>query len=226
MEITKTKEQPTQAAESADIKSTTSDRYVPLADTNTADVEKTKKADGLLQETANVENEAKNLVDRKDTEVEITTRDKMEFLEAVTTGSRYKSTAYLFGGRVKVRFRSRSVEETEAILSYMHRSGIGGDFVTKADVSDAALAALLVAQVDEIDGVEYTEMKKPLKYTETIDGIKEPGWIQDLEMWRRKPEYFVAALGDALVAFEAKYWEMVRASKDENFWSPGGSTEK
>ena len=231
MVITKTKEQletgENQAAQASTEKEDTSMRYVPLESVNSADVDKVKSMDGILKETENMEKESKSLItDSPAREAVITTEDKSEFLNAITTGSRYTSTAYLFGGKLAVKFRSRSVEETEAILAYMHRSGISGDFVTKADVSDAALAALLVAQVAELGGVEYGEMKKPLKYTETVDGIKEPGWLEDMQVWRRKPEYLVAALGDALVEFEAKYWEMVRASKDENFWNPGGSTEK
>lgn len=158
--------------------------------------------------------------------VDITTADKDAFVSAVVSGGRFVSRTRLFNGKVDVVFRSRSLEETEAILAYMQRNGISGKFTTKADVQDASLLALLVASVESINGVSYPEMRAPLRYTETLDGVKDPAWVEDLEIWRKKPDALLAALGDALVEFEAKYWAMTKAAKDENFWNPDGSTGK
>lgn len=199
--------------------------YVPLAGAVVADTNDVKKMDTLVKEATDAKKD-RTVVDTKGTEVRITSDDKLAFLKAIATGERYVSTVSLFGGKVKVKFRSRSVGETEAIIAYMHRNGMAGKFITKADVSDTSLAALLVAQVAELNDVAYPEMKKPLKYTETLDGIKEPAWVEDMDMWLSKPEALLAALGEALVEFEAKYWHMVGASRLENFWNPGGSTGK
>lgn len=199
--------------------------YVPLAGAVVADTNDVKKLDTLVKEATDAKKD-RTVVDTKGTEVRITNDDKLAFLKAVASGERYVSTVRLFGGKVKVKFRSRSVGETEAIIAYMHRNGMAGKFITKADVSDTSLAALLVAQVAELNDVAYPEMKKPLKYTETLDGINEPAWVADIDMWLSKPEALLAALGEALVEFEAKYWHMVGASRLENFWNPGGSTGK
>lgn len=166
------------------------------------------------------------VVDKPEIAVEVTAADKNAFLDALVSGGRFVSRKRLFDGRVDVVFRSRSLAETEAILSYMQRNGSLGKFTTTADVQNASLLALLVAQVASLNGVEYAEMKAPFKYTETVEGVVEPAWVADMEIWRKKPEALLSALGDALVEFESKYWTMVKASKDENFWNPDGSTGK
>lgn len=233
MEITKTKEepekvQPVESTDAVDEKNPqeNDNQYQPFENVNDADTDNVKKIDGLLNHASEYKNNAADLIENEAHTVNLTAADKSSFLDAIVTGDRFTSTVYLYNGRLKLKLRSRSVEETEAILAYMHRNGIAGNFTTKADVSNAALEALLVAQVAELGDVVYPEMKKPLRYVDTVDGIQDPGWIQDIEIWRRKPESLVAAIGDALVEFEAKYWAMVRASRDENFWNPGGSTEK
>ena len=197
--------------------------YTPLESVDSADADGFRN-DNDLERVATDERPA--MTDAPSRKVEITQADKNAYLDAIVKGTRYTSKASLFGGRVNVKFRSRSLEETAAILSYINHEGAAGSFRTRADVQNASLTALLVAQVAEIDGVSYGEMKKPLLYVETVDGVDEPAWVKDLEIWRRKPEALVAALGDALVEFEAKYWEMTRAAKDENFWNPDGSTGK
>jgi len=199
--------------------------YVPLEAVNTADTTAVKESDGLLNVADSVKLDEDTLVEGgNDTSVEITQQDKNKFIEAVITGDRFVSEAKLFGGRVTVRFRSRSMDETEAILAYIHRQGVLGKFETRTDVHNATLAALLVAQVQEYCGVEYPPMKKPYKFTEGVGGVQPPAWVDDMKIWSSKSDAVVAALGSALVSFEAKYWKMIEASKDENFWNPGGST--
>lgn len=196
--------------------------YVPLEHVNSANRQEATKQFIVEQaEKSTVENQ--NLVNlvKANREVEITDEDKSAFLESVINGTRFYAHVNLFGGKVRVKFRSRTLAETEAIMSYLHRQGILGKLFTKADVSDTLLTALLVAQVEEVGDVTYKEMSKPYKYVETAASYEEPGWLADLEMWRNKPEHLTSALGDALVDFEAKYWKMIAASKDENFWNPG-----
>lgn len=178
----------------------------------------------LGQESKDSPNELLAMPNKGD--VVISDADKAAFLDSIVSGSRFESTTYLFGGRLKLKLRSRSLEETEAILSFLHRTGVKGELVTKADVSNAALTALLVAQVKELGDVSFDEMRRPLKYVETADGVKDPGWVKDLKIWNKKPEALCSAIGAALVDFEAKYWKMVDEAKNENFWNPGGSTGK
>lgn len=198
--------------------------YKPLADVKSAEEDTAEKYEGGIIDSAKSENSPGQSLLSSKREVTITDEDKSNFIQAVVTGTRYKGTAYLYGGRIRVKFRSRSVEETDAILSFIHRNGILGKFVTQADIKDATLAALLVAQVEELSDVAYPEMKAPLKYVETPTGVEDPAWIKDMDMWKKKPEHLVMAIGDALVDFESKYWKMIQESRNENFWGPGEST--
>lgn len=217
MEITETKE-----SEQGQEKQEEKRGYEPLESVKDADLS-SGKPDKII-ETAT--SDRIPLLDNPPEKVEVTAQDKTDFLNAVVTGERYTSRVSLFNGRVNVKFRARSLSETEAIMAYMQHEGLSGTFTTQASVQDAALLALLVAQVAELNGVEYTEMKAPLLYQDSLNGQKPPAWAADLEVWRAKPEALVSALGDALVQFEAKYWTMVKASGDENFWNPDGSTGK
>lgn len=225
MELTKTAGNPADKSEkrtdAAEEETNKAKPYVPLENVSKASKDDAGSVDSLNRV---VDEGREELVDRR--EVDITPADKAAFLDAIVSGSRFVSEASLFDGRVKVSFRSRSVEETEAILAYLHRSGVAGKFTTRTDVRDTSLLALLVAQVASLNDVDYDEMRRPLNAVETLGGVTEPAWVEDLEIWRRKPEALVTALGDALVEFESKYWTLTKAATDENFWKPGGSTEK
>lgn len=196
--------------------------YVPLQSVNDASRDDATSQHIVAEAENRVSNPAEiiNTADRAKTVV-ITEDDKSRFIDSVVKGTRFYGYANLFGGNLRVKFRSRTIAETEAIMAYVHRKGVTGELVTRADVSDSLLSALLVAQVEEVGDVSYPEMRKPYKYVETGTSLDPPGWIADLDMWRSKPEHITSAIGDALIDFEAKYWKMLRASKDENFWNPG-----
>lgn len=240
MEITKTEDRTNDAeamggneqASSATVPATgdktdAGKEYVPLENLKTAKTDSAKGNEPMLEAVDSSEEDRKGVIGYQEHDVyEITDEEKAQFIRAVVTGDRYRATARLFGGNMVVKFRSRSVDETEAILSYLHRKGILGEFSTRSDMSNATVAALLTAQVEEIDGVAYPEMKRPLKFSQNGGTVEDPAWVSDADGWRRKPEFIVSALGRALIEFESKYWAMIDESKNENFWNPGTSTGK
>jgi len=83
---------------------------------------------------------------------------------------------------------------------------------------------MLAAQVKEVNGVRYDELKGPLFATETEDGRTEPGWVKQLEIWDRQSNALAVTLIKCVVEFEARYWFMVENSQDTNFWNRGEST--
>lgn len=229
MEVLNTKEQeesPQPAAEGKNEDTYNDSNHVPLAGVNEA--ARSEAAAGIpnLESVEKATKENTDLVnlDSAAAKVVITDDDKTRFIDAVLRGCRYTAYAYLYGGKVRVKFRSRTLNETEAIMAYVHREGILGNIVTRADLSDNMMAALFVAQVEEVGDLSYPEMKQPYKFVDTPSGVENPGWIGELEMWKSKPEHLTAALGNALIEFEAKYWKMIGESKNENFWNPGRST--
>ena len=82
--------------------------YVPLEHVNSANRQEATKQFIVEQaEKSTVENQ--NLVNlvKANREVEITDEDKSAFLESVINGSRIYAHVNLFGGKVRVKFRSR-----------------------------------------------------------------------------------------------------------------------
>lgn len=156
--------------------------------------------------------------------VKISPEEKERFLDSLVSGDRFTLDYRLFNGRMTVRFRCRSVGESEAIEAYCRRQMVEGKISGPIEYTDLTRLSLLVAQVARLNDIEYPPMRAPLLFTEK-DGQKlPPAWEAELQTWRNKPEAVVTAVSNALQDFEAKYWAMVEASRDVNFWSAGEST--
>ena len=156
--------------------------------------------------------------------VKISQEEKDNFLSALVSGKRYTADYRLFNGRLTVRFRCRSVGESEAIEAYCRRQMVSGAISGPIEYTDLTRLSLLVAQVERVNDIQYPEMRAPLLTVESEGKPIPPAWEAELTTWRNKPEAVVTAISNALQDFEAKYWAMVEASRDVNFWSAGEST--
>ena len=157
-------------------------------------------------------------------ELTITAEEKNAFVESMLTGSRHYQTYTIFGGRVKVTVRSRTVPETQAMYAYM-RHALTKDASGLATLEGDMSYILLAAQIEEINGTKYPEMKEPLTFTENDGTEEEPGWMSCLKSWKSKPEGLTDALINRVQLFEYKYWTMVSEASNKNFWNPESSTE-
>ena len=159
-------------------------------------------------------------------ELVITTAEKEAFIAAMISGDRYRQTFKLFGGRVTVTVRSRTAAETHALYAYIRHflSKEGNDRVSAVE-GDMAYVPL-VAQIEELNGTRYPEMKQPLMY-EVSDGKEvPPGWYEDFRAWKAKPEGLTSALISCVQLFEYKYWMMTKEAANKNFWNSDTSIEK
>ena len=155
----------------------------------------------------------------------ITPEEKSAFVDAMITGDRYRQTFTMFGGRVSVTLRSRTAEETHAFYAFIRHSLAQGDgrlSITEGDMSYVPL----VAQVEELNGTRFPEMKSPLTYEANGETEVEPGWLNDFLAWKKKPEGLTSALINRLQLFEYKYWTMVKEASNKNFWNSDTSIEK
>lgn len=151
-------------------------------------------------------------------------KHKDNFIRSVITGERYKEEFVKLGGSLRVVVRCRSSIETDAMESYARRMVIMDKVKLQSEYSSMMRKMLFTAQIDEINGVKYPEMKGPM-FIESHDGkIEMPGWQKDYDAWENKPDALVAALIDCILIFEARYWYMVSNSDSENFWKPEEST--
>lgn len=157
--------------------------------------------------------------------VEISKSEKEAFLDAIVTGGRYRWSTTLFGGRVYLGLRARTVAEVEAIDSYIRRLINDKRIVVGSEYADVMRLCLLVAGVERLGEERFPEMgEKDLIATVGPDGVRTPAWVDMLGVWRSKPEGLVNAILPELFKFEAKYAEMVRRGSDENFWKTAEST--
>lgn len=149
----------------------------------------------------------------------ISPEEKAAFIDAMITGGRYTQEIQLFGGKVTAKLRSRTAEETHAMYAYIrHILAKNGKEGLSAVEGDMAYVPL-VAQVAELNGVSYPEMKTPLTYEESDGKEVEPGWYEDFKAWKAKPEGLTSALISCIQLFEYKYWTMTKEASNKNFWN-------
>ena len=154
----------------------------------------------------------------------VTKQNKDDFCSCLISNSRYTEKFSLFGGKVSLTIRSRTLEETDSIEAYLRWMAATGGVYTAADYSNLARNILLATQVQEMNGVSYPELKGPMRMTE-VDGKREPpGWLPQLETWGKMADAIALAVIRCVVEFEARYWFMVENAKDANFWLHGEST--
>lgn len=156
-------------------------------------------------------------------ELEISPEEKDAFVESMLTGGRHYQTYTIFGGRIKVVIRSRTVTETQAMYAYM-RHTLTKDAAGLATLEGDMSYILLAAQIEEINGTKYPEMQEPLTFVEKDGKEQEPGWLACLKTWKAKPEGLTNALINRIQLFEYKYWTMVSEASNRNFWTPETST--
>lgn len=149
---------------------------------------------------------------------------KNAFLDCLVTGDRYREKVSLYGGRITVTIRSRTIEETDAIMSYLQHLAASKLITSDYEYSSALRLAMLAAQVERFNDIEYPPLKHPLFATDKGAEVDPPAWVADLEVWKSKSEAVIAAIGTEISKFEARYWAMIRASGAINFWQPGEST--
>lgn len=159
-------------------------------------------------------------------ELIITPDEKANFIDAMITGERYTQKFSLFGGKVSVTVRSRTAAETHALYSYIRYtlSDKAGENVYSRIEGDMAYVPL-VAQIAEINGKSFPEMKGPLTFEESDGKVVEPGWYGDFKAWKAKPEGLTSALISCVQLFEYKYWTMTKEAANKNFWSSDTSSE-
>lgn len=155
--------------------------------------------------------------------VTVTAADRDAFLDALVTGDRYVQPFSLFNGRITGKLRCRSQAESYAVMQQLNRECREGGVTNALEYSTRLRDMLLAAQVQELNGTEYTELAAPL--LQTVDSGKQikPAWLAQVAYWEAKNEGLIAALYVELKKFERKYWLMVDNADDQNFWNPGGS---
>lgn len=160
----------------------------------------------------------------KDEIVIVTEEEREAFLLALVTGNRYMRPFSLFNGKVTGMLRCRSLQESEAIVSYLNLEVQENRYKSIPEYNVGVRNSTLAAQVEILNGVTFGTLVAPLTRTQSEGKVTEPGWLADRDLWSTRPEPVVAALYEEVRKFERKYWTMVAHAGDQNFWQPAGST--
>jgi len=167
-------------------------------------------------------------------EVEVTSDDKRAFEDAIVLDGRFKRPFSLVNGKIKGVFRSRTAEESRSLLNELNRQWTLASRTSPIPASEYAStlrAALLICQIDELQGVKYPELQEPLmavmgeQQRTGEKAVIAPRWYGDMfTVFGKMGDGKQAALYEALCKFEQKYWTLVKHADDQNFWCPEEST--
>lgn len=156
--------------------------------------------------------------------VTTTEEDRAAFVDALITGGRYCRPFSLFGGQLTGVLRCRSAEESEAIAGWMAAGIKEKRFEIAMDYSLELRNILLAAQVKQLGGTEFLELRTPLRRTQAGADMIQPGWSDQAKYWSTVPEAIMGAVYEEIRSFERKYWTMIENAANQDFWSPVRST--
>lgn len=156
--------------------------------------------------------------------VVITADDKASFVNAFINNTAWKQSVSLFDGQVKMTMRSRSSQETRAILTRLEKEVREGKIMSAAQYNTRLRDFILAAQVEEFNGIQFDPLKAPYM-SQIVDGKEvEPAWLQQVAYWESLQDHVVAVLYREITEFERKYWALIHGANDANFYKTETST--
>lgn len=185
--------------------------------------EATFAGDGLSRETTvppeEIRMEPTLSLSSEDRPVTITAEDKVAFLDSVVSNSRFEKKYKLFGGKISLRVRSLTADESQAIAAWAlrHSADNPGD-----QMAGRFLKHVLAAQIASFNGVEMPPMAEPLYETLDKDGktVSPVGWLNQGDFWDRQGFGVVQAVRGCVNSFDRLYAALCSRAEDENFWNP------
>jgi len=155
--------------------------------------------------------------------IDITPADKAAFTDALITNTRMTIKTQRVGGRYTLAIRSRTVRETDAVIRQLQLEARKGLFTSTMDQKLRIRSMLMVFQVAELNGVEYSVPSEPLCHTVTDAGEVPPTWLERADAWYNLGDAPHAIIWECVQDFEDKYWIMVEQAKSADFWQPAAS---
>jgi len=151
--------------------------------------------------------------------VTVTAEDKVRFIDAVASNSRFERNYTLFGGRISLTVRSITAEESNALAAWAFKKAVADP---TWNVSGRGRRHILVAQIARFNGTDMPPMEKPLFETLGSDGktLSEPGWVGRADFWEGIGAGVVDAVMNCISDFDTRYRILCEKAEDENFWLP------
>lgn len=151
--------------------------------------------------------------------VTVTSEDKKAFVDSVVSNTRFTKEYSLFGGRIMLVIRSLTVDEVNAIASFVAKAGTMDPSGLMAGRYRKYLAA---AQVAQYNGVEMPPLEEPLFPRLESDGktVSEPGWVDRNRYWDGIGIGAFNVVMSCISDFDETYATLCREADNSNFWAP------
>lgn len=159
-------------------------------------------------------------------EAEISVLDKEEFMDCLVDDRRFTRYFDMLGGRITGKFRSRTTEESMAILAELARRQRNSGVIVSMEHSAFLRHACLAFQLIEYQGAEYRIPAGPLRaqYDAEKDELTPPAWLKLVDRYANMDEGLEQALYSKLREFERVYWTLVKHANNQDFWNPEDSS--
>jgi hypothetical protein len=153
--------------------------------------------------------------------ITISPDDKQRFIEAVLSNSRMTADFSFFGGKMNFKIRNRTYEEARAAMHFASEES-RKTTESRTGFSMRLRSMLLALQVAEFNGVAYAPAQEDGSLFSVYEGgtIVRPKWLERTQIYEALPEAVFEAVWQCLYEFEAKYWTLVRNSRNQDFWRP------
>lgn len=149
--------------------------------------------------------------------MKISPEDKIAFLDSIIENKRFTKDYSLFGGKLKLKLRSLTSDEVNALGAWAARQGTKD---SSGLMAGRYRKYLMAAHVEMLDGVEMPPLEEPL--FETLEGGRsvQPGWVGRCSYYDRLGFGKFNAIMSCIEKFDTLYSLLCRKAEDENFWDP------
>lgn len=151
--------------------------------------------------------------------ITVTPLEKGLFIDAMVNNKRYMKDYVLFGGKVTLTVRSLTIDEVDAMSTWIVKKGVSD---SSGLLTGKYRKYLMAAQVEKLNGVEMPPLEEPLYETLDEDGktVKEPGWIKRGAFWDNMSYGLFNAIMECLKDFDKRYSALCKKAENANFWNP------
>ncbi len=146
----------------------------------------------------------------------ITDEEKEQFFKSFLADKPYEAEDQLFGGKIKVAFRTLTVEEANDVLDQLRLDQKNDDIKNDTSYVMALTNYRLALSLRSFDGAEFEPEITKEKFKSEQDHITYVrARAANIQKWS---VFKLSALAHAFQSFEMKIEELTKAIDDPGFW--------
>ena len=155
--------------------------------------------------------------------VVVSADDKDAFIKALVNNTRFTRAYSCVGGAVRLVLRTKTIDESNALVAAFTKDIRSGNYATSVEQTTRLRSLLMVFQVAELNGVQYTPPEAPLVTCVSDAGTQQPAWLERVAQFDTLSDGLHSVIWGCIADFEDRYWTMVEQANNSDFWQPGES---